>query len=137
MKFSSNFQVIICAYQLNPDTYATDGELEKIRKERGYTYEDEVISRQTTFWLDISQQKNQIIFRLLAQKSAFRITMRNWKHFSRNICILTKRFDMSLTDQDISMFVSKFDCISMFFKLKFILFELINAVKTTNGFELR
>lgn len=28
--------------QLNADTYTTDGKIDKIRKERGYSYEDEV-----------------------------------------------------------------------------------------------
>lgn len=29
-------------FQLNADTYQMDGKLDKIRKERGYSYEDEV-----------------------------------------------------------------------------------------------
>lgn len=29
-------------FQLNVDTYATDGVLEGIRKQRGYTYEDQI-----------------------------------------------------------------------------------------------
>lgn len=30
--------------QLNADTYSTDGKIDKIRKDRGYSYEDEVSS---------------------------------------------------------------------------------------------
>lgn len=29
-------------FQLNADTYQTDGKLQQIREERGYSYEDEV-----------------------------------------------------------------------------------------------
>lgn len=29
-------------FQLNPETYKTDGVLDAIKKERGYTYEDEI-----------------------------------------------------------------------------------------------
>lgn len=29
-------------YQLNTETYTEDGELEKIKQKRGYTYEDDI-----------------------------------------------------------------------------------------------
>lgn len=30
-------------FQLNVDTYTTDGALDKLKQERGYTYEDEIV----------------------------------------------------------------------------------------------
>lgn len=30
-------------FQLNMDTYTTDGVLDKLKQERGYTYEDEIV----------------------------------------------------------------------------------------------
>lgn len=40
------------SFQLNADTYNVDGKLNKIRKERGYTYEDEVCENYSDlfFW---------------------------------------------------------------------------------------
>lgn len=38
--------------QLNADTYSTDGRIDAIRKERGYTYEDEVSTKLShVFWV--------------------------------------------------------------------------------------
>lgn len=39
----SPYQSEICLFQLNIDTYATDGVLDKIKQERGYSYEDELL----------------------------------------------------------------------------------------------
>lgn len=41
--------------QLNVDTFQTDGKLDKIRKERGYSYEDEVKTIILTIFQRITQ----------------------------------------------------------------------------------
>lgn len=42
LQWENQNQLIQCHFQLDADNFKTDGKLDKIRKDRGYSYEDEV-----------------------------------------------------------------------------------------------
>ena len=73
--------------QLNVDTHEEDGVLDKIKKDRGYNYEDVIeISPEK---LPNYEEKVYISIILKLQKMIL-FFFSSWKFFSLNICILTK-----------------------------------------------